>query len=474
MRIEAKENSWDIFGILFLTFIFVFIILFFPDLSLIRILFGIPFLIFFPGYVLTAFLFPRKRKENPPNIEKREYHAKKVSNISKRIDARDENVNVKDVEERGTINKNIDGPIRIALSVALSLGIVPVIGFILNELYTVNEKIFGLRSMSILLSIFFFINFFGSLSLIRRMRIPKHERFGIKIRIGPFSDGTRTDKFITSILVIMILISAGVGLYLYKYHHENEKYTEFFILGPEKTIADFPTMFNINEEKRIFLGINNHEYSKQNYTLFVFLDKRNGSLEQIDKLTGLVLKRQVVYTTNIEVDHNQRYLEKFTFSIPHPGLFFVYFELYKEKHLYRSLKLRTQVFEEGDIISINNDTLTFYLTGPGGIPSGIHSKLHLGENLPVELGLINHFNRSMSINLTISISEPEFWIPINTSNPLIIIDNITGAFLSFELPPETKVQTSLEIQLPQGDHEISFTLNRHVWDLTITKNIVIL
>lgn len=77
------------------------------DIEIIRIIFGIPFVLFFPGYALTSLLFPEKEAQN--NIEK------------------------------------------IALSFVLSIVVVSLFGFILN--YTP----FGIRLNPLLVSLATFI-----------------------------------------------------------------------------------------------------------------------------------------------------------------------------------------------------------------------------------------------------------------------------------------------------------------------------
>jgi len=86
MNSKIKE-SWDLIAIILLSLVLVMSIFLMPDFSL-RVFIGLPFLLFFPGYSLIAFLFPEK-------------------------------ISLTTVE-------------RIALSFGLSIAITPLIGFGLN------------------------------------------------------------------------------------------------------------------------------------------------------------------------------------------------------------------------------------------------------------------------------------------------------------------------------------------------------
>ncbi len=94
-----------------------------------RVLFSVPVILFIPGYVLIAALFPEK--------------------------------------------KSIDGIERFALSIGLSIAVVPLIGLVLN--YTP----FGIRLDSIVTSLFIIILAMMIITVYRRASIPEEERFAV-------------------------------------------------------------------------------------------------------------------------------------------------------------------------------------------------------------------------------------------------------------------------------------------------------
>jgi len=110
-----------------LVIVLVAIIILFPS-NILRIILGLPFLLFFPGYTLVAALFTRK-------------------------------------EAMGSIE-------RVALSFGLSIAVVPLIGLILN--YTP----WGIRLEPVLYSVVSFIFIASVIAWLRRRRLPHPERFG--------------------------------------------------------------------------------------------------------------------------------------------------------------------------------------------------------------------------------------------------------------------------------------------------------
>lgn len=107
-------------------------IIFFPS-RVLQIVLGIPFILFFPGYVLMTGLFPKK---------------------------------------------GMGGVERVALSLGLSIAVVPLIGLILN--YT----LWGIRLESILYSTASFIFIMSIVAWVRRRRLWEGERFGIGFQLS--------------------------------------------------------------------------------------------------------------------------------------------------------------------------------------------------------------------------------------------------------------------------------------------------
>ena len=134
-----------------------------------RIILGLAFILFFPGYTLIAALFPRKR--------------------------------------------DLDGIQRLALSIGLSIALVPLIGLILN--YT-----WEIRVYPILISLLIFIVAMAGLALYRRQQLMPEERFTprlgslLSVLPRPWLGQNQWDKVLTVLLILAVIGSAVTVAYV--------------------------------------------------------------------------------------------------------------------------------------------------------------------------------------------------------------------------------------------------------------------
>ncbi|MBE3093547.1 MAG: DUF1616 domain-containing protein [Actinobacteria bacterium] len=192
--------------------------------SILRILFGLPFLLFIPGYVLLSALFPTKKN-----------------------------------------TKGIDGMERIALSFALSLSIVPILGLILN--YTP----WGIRLETILLSLFFFIIIVSVIALYRWKTTDPEKRFILTFELSLPEKKNRLDTALIIILGISILIAFATIIYVITTPKNGEPFTEFYLLGPTGKATGYPSNLTIGENASVIIGLANHEYKTINYSIEIWL-----------------------------------------------------------------------------------------------------------------------------------------------------------------------------------------------------------
>lgn len=226
----------------------------------IRIILGLPFILFLPGYVFIATLFPEKGTK----ITKKETN---------------ENTNTDNSSEDNLDqNRGIDGIERVALSFGTSIAITPLIGLILN--FTP----FGIRFGPIIVSIGGFTLIFTAIAAYRRQKLPIEERFKVPYKKwvegfrSEFLDPeSRTDKILNILLLLSILLaitSVGYAVFVPK---SGEKFTEFYLLteneNGELTASNYPTEFRIGQSKPIVVGIGNHEHTPMNYNISVQLQK---------------------------------------------------------------------------------------------------------------------------------------------------------------------------------------------------------
>jgi uncharacterized membrane protein len=282
------KSSWDLMVIIILSGLLIISTLLIPDLWL-RVIIGLPFLLFFPGYAFIAFLFPEKKS-------------------------------------LGIIE-------RLALSFGLSIAITPLIGFGLNYM------IFGIRLEPILFSVTLFNVALSLAAYWRRDKVQEsYLPFDPKILYGSLMSNYRKerglDKVLTIILVISILSSIVVLAYVGTVPREGEKFTEFYILGPYGKASDYPHNLTIGQNASLIVGIANHEYRQVHY--FVQLWLVNASF--IDNQTMI---NQMYYFDSFDVtlDHTAVNLEgpwtsqwqqNYTFNVSIEGEYKLWFFLFKD------------------------------------------------------------------------------------------------------------------------------------------------
>ncbi|MFA5384772.1 MAG: DUF1616 domain-containing protein [Eubacteriales bacterium] len=205
------------------------IVIFIADLRTLRIILGLSFVLFFPGYVLIAALFVKK--------------------------------------------DDLDGIERVALSFGLSIAVVPLIGLALN--YTP----FGIRLIPILISLIVFIVIMSGVAFFRRKKLSKEECYypSFEFNIPQLNVLSKMDKLLSVLLVIAILIAIGSIVYVISTPKAGEKFTEFYILGTGGKAEGYPRELGVNEKGFVILGIVNHEYSKEKYYVNTVI---NGNLKK--------------------------------------------------------------------------------------------------------------------------------------------------------------------------------------------------
>lgn len=219
MRIRIGSG---LLPLVLLVIVLIVAITFFPS-NVLRIILGIPFVLFFPGYALVAALFPRK-------------------------------------ERMGGIE-------RLALSFGLSIAVTALVLLILN--YTP----WGIRQESIIYSLASFIFIISIITWFRRKRLPKEERFDIKFQIALPSWGTSVfDKVLSVILVLATLGALGIMGYVIATPKMGQQFTEFYILGQETNGARYPKQLLVGEEGKVVIGINNHQNRAVSYRVEVRID----------------------------------------------------------------------------------------------------------------------------------------------------------------------------------------------------------
>lgn len=222
-------------GLLLLNLLVILLIVtihFFPSLT-VQIILGLPFILFFPGYVLLAALFPQK----------------------------------------GRLESNE----RIMLSLGMSIAVVPLIAMILN--FTP----WGITIATTLYSLALYIFIVSVIAWFRNSKLPEDERFGNKLQLPKLSWGeSPLDKVISISGALSILVMLGVLGYFIAAPKTENNFTEFYILGQEGKAIDYPDEIKLGEKVTVIAGIVNYEHETVDYQIIVII---NGAYS---KATGLI------------------------------------------------------------------------------------------------------------------------------------------------------------------------------------------
>ncbi|MCC4770620.1 DUF1616 domain-containing protein [Methanosarcina sp. DH2] len=279
-------------GLVILTDIFVLV----PVLSgsFLRTALGLLLVLFLPGYALTGALLPAK--------------------------------------------KDMDGIERALLSLGLSIAVVPLMGLGMN--YTD----WGIREVPVLIGLSVFTLLMCGAAYYRRIKLPEAEAF--KISIGTTistlkaefleETGSRADKALAVLLVMSILASIGSLAYVIGNPRDGEAFTEFYILGPDRTAENYSTEYTPGGSGTVVVGITNHERRTVDYTMEVRLENRSLPLPEDQKY--------------ISLDHNVTWEEPVTITPPVEGknmkLEFLLFNETEKSVPYRNVHLWINVTKE--------------------------------------------------------------------------------------------------------------------------------
>ena len=255
-----------------------------------RIALGLPFVLFVPGYVFIFALFPEKPRRH----------------------------------------SGIEAIERIALSLGMSIAIVPLIGLALN--YTP----WGIRLQPILVSLLIFVGGSALVGLYRWRKLEPERRHVIEFEVGWSSLGeSRLDRALSIALGLSIVVAVGALIWAITTPKIGERFTEFYILGPGGMADEYPTNLTVNQTGMVILGIQNHEY--ENLTYFVEVWVVNQTWNEETNTTvyfwGILLDRFNVSLPSrpIKIDEQwtPQWEKNYTFSIPVAGRNKLAFLLYK-------------------------------------------------------------------------------------------------------------------------------------------------
>lgn len=257
----------------------------------VRLILGLPFILFIPGYVLVFTFFPFKQSENSISV----------------------------IE-------------RIALSLGISVAIVPLFGLVLNF------SPWGIRLEPLLLILCLYIFSVGSIGLYRWYKITPEERFSYTLDVSLPTFKNRSDKILTIALGILLIVALVLTIYVIIVPRGGEKFTEFYVLGPNGKAEGYPQNLSVDENASVILGVSNHEYRPIMYTIEVWLVNET-TLFNASRITNDTIVNHMWFIDEITIELNHTQLNfdtpwepqweyNYSFSIAQQGNFKLEFLLF--------------------------------------------------------------------------------------------------------------------------------------------------
>jgi uncharacterized membrane protein len=255
------------------------------DETPLRVVFGLPFVLFIPGYALIAALFPERG-----------------STTEERADA-DETTDSEGTV--GTESGGIDGIERVALSFGTSIAVVPLLGLVLN--FTP----WGIRLVPILVAVSGFTVVAVAVGSARRKALPEDERFAVPYerwyRAATeelFHPDTRTDAALNVLLVVSVLLATASVGYAVAVPKTGESFSELYLLTENdegELVADgYPEELVAGEPASLVVGVGNQEHQPVNYTIVIALQR-----VEVANNSTTVLEEDRLRTFSRRVAHNE-------------------------------------------------------------------------------------------------------------------------------------------------------------------------
>jgi len=199
-------------------------------LPLLRLLLGLFFVLFVPGYALQTALFPRDAAQADPSAG------------------------------------GLDGPERLALSFGLSVAVIPPLALILDWLP------WGIRLWPIVVGESIVIGVCSAVALWRRRRLPPEKRFVPKIHVdlrGWWVAQDRLSRVLYGIVAMALLVALFSAAAIILLPKPGDRFTEFYVLGPEGLAENYPRQADPGEPLTVTAGIVNREGIAAEYRIEV-------------------------------------------------------------------------------------------------------------------------------------------------------------------------------------------------------------
>jgi uncharacterized membrane protein len=253
----------------------------------VRIVIGLLFVLFFPGYAFMAALFPRKT--------------------------------------------GMEAITRLALSLGMSLALVALL------LLLLNFTPWDLELYPILVVLLIFTVTIAGIAWVRRRRFTPEERFdptqNLKTTIVSrfWTEKKHAERVLLAVLMVVIIGLVSTIGYVIATPGWGDSYTEFYLLDTDMKADNYPSELAVGEEGEVIIGITNQEGETTSYNIEILF---NG--ERTDNIGPINLEQKETWEQGISFAPTRNGPDQK-----------VEFLLYKDSHeLYGTLHLWLDVGEE--------------------------------------------------------------------------------------------------------------------------------
>ena len=219
----------------------------------VRVALGLMLVLLFPGYTLISALYPR--------------------------------------------NEKLSGVERVALGLGLSLALVPLFGLALNF----SPWGIGLKPIVATLSLWTLL--LAAIAWRQRRLVGPDERFEITTApIAAWIHKRRRPADVALGLALTLTLVVVVGAMAWKIQQprSGEAFTEFYVLGAQLLLQDYPVTLRVGEAQDYNLGVVNREKESLTYTVKAFLgETQAGSLGPLNLGDGQTWDGKIVVTPNV-------------------------------------------------------------------------------------------------------------------------------------------------------------------------------
>lgn len=191
---------------------------------------------------------------------------------------------------------------RIALSFGLSIAVSPLIGLALN--YTP----WGIGLYPVIVALGLFISVTSAVAWQRRRKLPESERFYVDFNLSMPKWGELSRwRIVLSITLLALIFGAIITLvYIAATSRITDRFTEFYILGPQGKATGYPNKLNVGQEGNVTLGIVNREHEDIVYSVKIQINgESKGTIAPLTLANGGKWEHEVSFVPS-EAGANQK------------------------------------------------------------------------------------------------------------------------------------------------------------------------